>query len=263
MFLGMGPNMELGPDTAAILIRQDCVARKLVGSEDNLVVVLGVDEINHVLLSSAEPLERRRSLTPLIRALGASLCRTAVTEQEKVFICPLLTGTVIGDAEGVIAASSHSAIHLKPSPLTADEVHEIVISRKWAASIISDRNLNRTLEDFGGVPLVVSRFIELVEEEIRDCREAGAHVDGVVLESLRRRTLERMLESTKSLTSFPRQLKGVAVAAIEGRGEWLPCSEFGGITLESLQANGALSIGGNGMIQMPIIYLVSKYFITI
>jgi len=58
-----------------VLIRSDVLARGSIAPSDNLVLVLGVDEVDKVLImDGADVRARQTNLTPLIRSLGGSLC---------------------------------------------------------------------------------------------------------------------------------------------------------------------------------------------
>ena len=256
-FLGIQQLRERTISEASLLIRADMLQSGEMEPMDNLVLVLGIDEIDKVLMESDSPKERRRNLTPLIRSLGEAQCGFASGENSSVFLCPLVAGVVVGDVEEVIAKSSYLTEPLLPLPLNALEVYDIMKSRRWAPDVFKDPELGRCLGDLGGVPLILETFVGRLEARYRDVRERDP---GISFRAIREETKAYMLQKiARSFARKAKTLKELLFAVLWNRESLSLDSRFGDVTLDDLQASGVLALTAHGRVLIPIIYLVSRY----
>ena len=242
---------------ASYLIRTDMLQRGEMEDIDNLVLVLNIDEIDKVLIEeSSSREERRRNLTPLIRALGENMCGFDSKANASVFLCPLMAGVVVGDVNEVIAKSSYLTEPLLPLPLNASEVHNVLQSRQWAPDVFRNPELGRCLGDLGGVPLILETFVEKLEARYPDVRERDP---GISFRAIREETKAYMLQKVaQSFASKAKTLKELLFEVLWNRKVLSLDARFGDVTLDALQAAGVLALNAHGRILIPLIYLVSK-----
>ena len=255
-FMGVQQVERLTIRKACRLIRSDMLARGNMDPLDNLVLVLGVDEVDKVLIDVAGVEERRVNLTPLIRSLGEAMCGVEVDASSSTFICPLIAGIVVGDVTEVVSQSSHSIVRLDPTPLNETEVANILASRGWVPEILQNPELKRCLADLGGVPLILEAFVREVEAEHLNF---GSRIVQLPYGSLRDRTVNYMLQRVN--TAFKEQtlnLKELLFRVIWNRSFFYLSDSFGDVTVDDLQRSGILSLGADERIRVPIIYLVRK-----
>lgn len=250
-FLSPKEIKQLSSINAARLIRRERVEQGKMTADDELVVVLGVDEIDKTLIPSPSTEGRRRYLTPIIRSLGAEMCRSS-----GVFLCPVLVGTIVGDIKAVISKSSHSIAEVCPTPLDESEVHKILESRGWAPDLLESSELRRCVSDFGGVPLILEKFVELLETRFPFCTTTG---EGISYGQLREDTRGEVLgKFAASVDDNLHDLKELLFSVLWRLEPISLKTRFGGLSIQDLQANGVLSLGEDGRIRMPIIYMVSR-----
>jgi len=256
-FMGSQQVEKLTIRKACDLIRMDVLAQGSMEPVDNLIIVLGVDEVDKVLVMEApDERGRRANLTPLIRSLGGSLCGAGEDAASSTFLCPLIAGVVVGEVTEVISESSHPIEELHPTPLEESDIHQILESRGWVPSVLHSLELKRCLADFGGVPLILETFVKEVEEGHPDIQHQYSDLPYA---SLRRRTVEYMLK--KIYPSFVRlagNLKGLLFQVLWNRELFTLESSFDGVTVDALQRRGMLTLGGDGLIRIPVVYLVSE-----
>lgn len=257
-FMGSQQAERLSISEACDLIRMDVLAQGRVDPVDNLVLVLGVDEVDKVLIAGAVDVrERRSNLTPLIRSLGGALCGAPEKAASSTFLCPLIAGVVVGEVRTVISESSHPIMELHPTPLDESDVFNILRSRNWTAGVLESLELKRCLADLGGVPLILEAFVREVETERPGIREEEEASD-LPWALLRRRTLEYMVSKVYPVFfEYAPSLKDLLFQVLWNRGGFSLKSSFGDVTVDSLQRNGILSLGTDGLIRMPVVYLVS------
>ena len=256
-FLGEKASDRLQIVKASLLIRTDMLQRGEMELMDNLVLVLGIDEIDKVLVEgSSSPEERRRNLTPLIRALGGAMCGFDSRANSSVFLCPLLAGVVVGEVKQVISESSYLTEPLLPLPLNGKEVENILKSRRWVRDVFRDPELGRCLGDLGGVPLILETFVEKLEARYPDVRERDP---GISFRAIREETKAYMLQKVaQSFASKAKTLKELLFEVLWNRKVLSLDARFGDVTLDALQAAGVLALNAHGRILIPLIYLVSK-----
>ena len=255
LFLGEDQAEKLTIYDAMQLIRADMIKRGEIDAKDMLVMVLAIDEIDKVLVDGPD-VERRRNLTPMIRALGSAMCGAESKVDSSVFLCPLIAGVVVGDIHEVISKSSHPIMQLLPTPLNAPEVVSILRSRRWAPEVMRDPDLHRCLGDLGGVPLVLEKFVETLEVRYPDVCERGS---GIAYGTIREETKAFMIRSIMPrLSEKANTLKELLFAVLWNRKRYNLSSTFGSLSLESLQATGFLTLDEKGRILIPIIYLVRE-----
>ena len=258
-FLGEKASDRLQIVKASLLIRTDMLQRGEMELMDNLVLVLGIDEIDKVLVEgSSSPEERRRNLTPLIRALGGAMCGFDSRANSSVFLCPLLAGVVVGEVKQVISESSYLTEPLLPLPLNGKEVENILKSRRWVRDVFRDPELGRCLGDLGGVPLILETFVEKLES--RYLHELKKRVKGSIsFRDIREQTKSYMFEKVASyFADEANTLLELLFAVLWNRMYLTLKSRFGETTVGSLQASGVLALNSNGQVLIPIIYLVSE-----
>lgn len=255
-FLGEMAFAELKMVKASLLIRADRLQRGEMEPIDNLILVLGIDEIDKVLIDDTDsPKERRKNLTPLIRALGESMCGFDSRANSSVFLCPLLAGVVVGDVEEVIAKSSYFTDALLPLPLNASQVDNILKSREWAPNVYRSPELGRCLGDLGGVPLILETFVGRLEARYPDVQERDP---GISFRAIREETKAYMLQKVaRPFASKAKTLKELLFQVLWNGVSLSLDSRFGDVTLDDLQASGVLALNPQGRVLIPIIYLVS------
>ena len=258
-FLGIQQSRELTISKAGDLIRADMLQRGEMEPIDNLVLVLGIDEIDKVLVKEASsPRERRRNLTPLIRALGEAMCGYASEANSSVYLCPLVAGVVVGEVKKVISESSFLIEQLLPLPLNEKEVYDIMKSRRWAPDVFKDPELGRCLADLGGIPLILEAFVERLEARYSHELESGGR-GSISFRDIRDETKACMLGKVGYyLADVPHTLQELLFAVLWNRRSLSPASRFGESTVDSLQSSGVLTLNPQGRVLIPIIYLVSE-----
>lgn len=239
------------------LIRADLVARSELQATDDLLIVLGVDEVDKVLDRSASDLKQRRAfMSPLLVGLGTSLCGD-MSEGPVTFLCPLVAGVVVGDVREVIAESSYLTERLVPTPLSQAEVINLLASRQWAPALLDSPELRRCVADLGGVPLVLEVFVQALEARHADYKQARALPS--IIKAARQAALTFMVN--KFLPTFESKassLQDLLFAVLWNREVMTLSTRFGDDTVEHLQATGLLSLDEIGKrIRIPLIYLVS------
>jgi hypothetical protein len=258
-FLGEKTFERLHIIKASLLIRADMLQRGEMESMDNLILVLGIDEIDKVLIKDSDnPKERRRNLTPLIRALGEAVCGSLSKKDSNVFLCPLVAGVVVGEVKQVISESSYLTEPLLPLPLNEMEVDNILKSRGWAPDVFRDPELGRCLSDLGGVPLILEAFVGKLESRYPHELERGGR-GSISFRDIREETKAYMLEKVASYFADEADtLQELLFAVLWNRMSLSLKSRFGDLTVGSLQASGVLALNPQGRVLIPIIYLVSE-----
>ena len=258
-FLGDKAFLRLGIVKACLVIRSDILQRGEVEPIDNLILVLNVDEIDKVLVKGLRsPEQRRRNLTPLIRALGEAMCGFDSRANSSVFLCPLVAGVVVGEVKQVISESSYLTKPLLPLPLNEKEVYDIMKSRRWAPHVYKDPELGRCLADLGGVPLVLEAFVENLESRYSHEVERGGR-GSISFRDIREETKADMLGKVGYyLADLPETLQELLFAVLWNGESLSPESRFGDSTVDSLQSSGVLTLNPQGRVLIPIIYLVSE-----
>ena len=258
-FVGVEGLQELGIEEASRLIRADMLNRGEMELMDNLVLVLGIDEIDKVLVRSFErPEERRVHLTPLMQALGEAMCGAELVVNSSVFLCPLVAGVVVGEVHDVISQSGYSIESLLPIPLNEKEVDNIIKWRQWASDVYRDPDLGRCLGDLGGVPLILEAFVGKLEARYPYVRERGS---GISFRAIREEVKAYMLQKVALYDAAEARaldaLKELLFAVLWNRRTFLLGTQLGDTSVGSLQASGVLTLNSDGQVLIPIIYLVS------
>lgn len=153
-------------------------------------------------------------------------------------------------------SARHPIMELHPTPLDEADIFRIMRSRNWTAGILGSLELKRCLADLGGVPLILEAFVREVETECPGVKEETSDLPYAML---RRRTVEYMVKRINpTFVEYAPDLKDLLFRVLCNRQPFFLQSSFGGVTVDSLQRTGILSLGEDGLIRMPIVYLVSE-----